>query len=112
MKIKWPLLKGGKAIGKFSVAMGWIAHPNFSVPLAAPMKNSQICTFFYEYSCDLSPLYIPAAWHRETILCATVWDNVLENYHHSKSDVTQGNLVEQVVLCENLVLSCQSFMNY
>lgn len=37
----------------------------------------------------------PAAWHKET-----VWDNVLENYHHFKSDVTQNNLPEQVVLCE------------
>lgn len=37
MKIKLPLLKGGKVIGKLSVAMGWIAHPNFSVSLSAPV---------------------------------------------------------------------------
>lgn len=42
MKIKWLILREGKAIGKFSVAMGWIAHPNFSVPLPAPVKFSDL----------------------------------------------------------------------
>lgn len=29
----------------------------------------------------------------------TVWDNVLDNFLHFKSDMTQSNLLEQLVLC-------------